>query len=324
MSVAVDFVSVILVLLFAMLSTSFIVSIPVIGPPIQQWLTKQRPKFEALKTTFLFPIYVLSRWFSQGARIFERLTYYVPDKIQAWIKDERESIGHDYRHLIDYTQTWAKTQFASLTAKMNQMTGNIVSWAQTQFSRMVQDYRHLGDYIETWAKSQFDSITAGYKHLGDYIETWAKAQFDALGLSITGAYNQIEHVINPRVKQLEQTVSAQEDLINTGLRRLENELNASNADQIAKIAAVSVAVEGVTVALSDLQKNCTNNLCFNLGDLADTVSALDQGVTLAALLALVAGAATDTKGTAGVVTNIFGPQVKEVSEFVGIIGRGGI
>ncbi len=316
MGAAIDLGIVVVALFAIILDAAGLSNLPVIGNVFQRWADRARPRWQALEQIFHFPIYQLSRWFSAAINIFDMLTFYVPDRIENLIDRTKQKIEHDYRHLGDYIEVWARGQIAGVISRIALATTTIRTWTSNQLVQITHDYKHLGDYIEVWARGEFARLEHGYKHLGNYVEVWAQGQFNVLSGAIQNAYNRLESTFNPRVRQLEQQLANQTEIGNIRYKDLLKELNDTDLSLEQKIAAVSAIAEGVTAALDDLKKNCTNRLCFNLGDLARTVNDLNSDVTFVALLALVGAAMRSPVDTAkSVEGRVVGP-IQEVSEFI--------
>lgn len=189
--------------------------------------------------------------------------------------------------------TYAGTLFAQAQQYSLSLFNRAVTFTQTEVAQ-AEDYTarlyqaetlyvdHEIQVTQQYAGQLFNSaITYTSKGLTD-LENWTAAGLGALGATLTGDISALSKWITAEIPLVTSYVDARVGVVEADLARLKSE--------------------------------CTDNLCNNLGSLANLVSALGGDLGLAGLLALAAEAVRDPAGTGHLINDVFGGAARAAAD----------
>ena len=203
------------------------------------------------------------------------------------------------------------------------LVGNLGAWTRAEFTStdayIASGLAADAQYAAGLFKSAEDYTTAGLAAESAYIASGLKAleSFTAAGLAAQGAYTQqlftgAIHYTTTAVGNL--AAGIERDL--TGITSLIGNAELSLATSIALAQSNAIAYTDTRVGalegeLGKLEDDCLKSVCGGLGDLAKLFEGLMGDLGLAGLFALAAEFASDPRGAAGAVNDVFGPIAQE-------------
>lgn len=203
------------------------------------------------------------------------------------------------------------------------LVGNLGAWTRGQFAStdayiaagLAADARYAAGLFKTAE----DYTTAGLAAQSAYIASGLRAleSFTAAGLATDASYaeqlfSSAIHYTTTAVGNL--SAGIERDL--AGITTVIGNAELSLATSIALAQANSIAYTNVRVGelegeLGRLEDDCLKSVCGGLGDLAKLFEGLLGDLGLAGLFALAGEFASDPKGAAGAVNEVFGPIAHE-------------
>lgn len=213
--------------------------------------------------------------------------------------------------LVSNLGAWTRAQFASTDAYIASGLAADASYAAGLF-RSAEDYTTAGlaaesAYIASGLKALESFTTAGLAADASYAQSLFTAGIHYTTTAVVGLTDAID-------KDLSSITS----LIGNVQLSLATSIALAQSSAIAFADARVATVEG---ELGRLERECTDNLCSGLGDLASLFNGLLGDLGLAGLFALAGQFASDPKGTARAVDQVFTPIARDaMSALRGTIG----
>jgi hypothetical protein len=180
---------------------------------------------------------------------------------------------------------------------------NLASWASAQFTAV---YRYVNTEI---------TLAEGYTvRLVQQAENYAAAGIAADAKYAENLFTTSIGYTDSQVKALEGWVTGEIGAVTTWtgtqITALDHYITAELSTVLTYAQALVVPVE---LDLARLKAECTDNLCSNLGSLANVLGALAGDLGLAGVIALAGEMAHDPKGTARAVDSVLSPVVDAAS-----------
>ncbi len=316
MGAALDFVALLVAFLFIAFVGATLGALPIIGPPIRAWCNSLQPRFAAIRETLLGPIQILSAFFSNTIRTITRFSYYLPERVLSWVNDAEAAVSYEVEDLHYRALQWVNDAEAAVRSELYSQVQRVLGWVNSAEAAVSAEVTSLQYRALSWVNDAEATVRGEITTAVDDVRSWATKEAGLLADSITSLQQRVLDWVNQGEAEVRKDVAADYGNLSDMIKALQQALAGDKAAEIADVAAVAAAVAGVTAALSDLEKNCVNNLCFNLKDLADTISSMDEAAELAALIALLSEIAADPSAGADTVESLFGGAVTDVNSFV--------
>lgn len=180
---------------------------------------------------------------------------------------------------------------------VNAQVGGVYTWAQGQFNGV---YHYVGTEIALADGYAQQLFTAAQAYAAAGIQADAKY---AAGL-FTEAITYTDAQTSALTKWVEGEIGAVTTWTGGEISALSRTLAADYAQAITYAGALAAPI---ALDLARLKAECTDNLCANLGGLANVLGALAGDLGLAGLILLAGEMAHDPKGTATAVREVASP-----------------
>ena len=316
MGAAADFVGLLIAFLFVAIVSSTLGNLPIIGQPIRAWCDSLQPKFAAIKQTLLFPISILSLFFTHTIRCITQFSDYLPYRGVNWVNDAEAAVSYEVQELHYRALQWVNDAEAAVRYEMAQQVQRVLGWVNEAEAAVSAEVSSLQSRALNWVNDAESTLRGEITSAVDSVRDWATDKISSMQATLSDFQDRALQWVNQGEAEVRRDLATDYVSIQERIKAIEQALSNSRAAEISDVAAVAAAVAGVTEALSDLEKNCVNNLCFNLKDLADTIGDMDEAAELAALIALLSQAAADPKAAANTVNDLFGGAVSDVYDAV--------
>ena len=212
--------------------------------------------------------------------------------------------GLGFARLISHTIPSAMSTVLSITA--GEING-VYTWAEGQFTGV---YRYVNTEIslaEGYAQKLFAAGEAYSQQLFAAAQAYTAAGLAADAKYAQGLYQNAIGYIDTQIGATQKWVEGEIGQVTTWTGQEINALSTTlTAEFAASIAYAQALAAPIALDLARLKADCTDNLCANLGGLANVLGALAGDLGLAGLVALAGEMAHDPKGTATTVRQIFG------------------
>jgi hypothetical protein len=278
---------------------SLLGSLPIVGPRISQWANNMsRRSFRRWKIALEFPIFMLSGAFSKIGRQFGNIKTMVEAAISVPIVQLRQAIRKVV--LGYYTTLWnhSSSLAVQLTAEMSRDYNLSISHATALFDTITATV--AADYTKLWTHASSLAVALTAENARNFTRNWEHASSLAIALTAEASRNLAlgQDLINTRSNSLERKIEEERTASKAQIGELENTIEANKAATAVQIGEVAATIAAVGDALDDLRKNCTDNLCLNLSDLASVLNGIDTMAIIMELFSLVSEAAENPKGAA--------------------------
>lgn len=174
---------------------------------------------------------------------------------------------------------------------------DVTHWAQAQFASVYDYINHEVAVAENYTG-----------HLVSQAEAFTAAEVTAAEHYATGLYQTAIGYTDTEIRTVTGWVTGEIGQVTTWAGNRIDTLQAWTVGALAGAGTYALSVAtAVEADLDALKRDCTDNLCSNLGPLANVIKSLEGDLGLLGVIALAGEFARDPKGTATAVADAFKP-----------------